>query len=398
MTVATAAGGLRIAEKGLPTVSRPHNVLHIITRLDPGGSSENTLITVAGLDRSRYRPSLMTGPSVERVDALLVPHLGRKIHPLNDLLAFGEIYRKIRHGRYTIVHTHSSKAGILGRWAAWLAGVPIIVHTPHGHVFYGYYGRVLSHLFILLERLTARITDKIITLTTQGIREHVERRIAPREKFISIHSGVDLARYSGPRPEPIITRKQLGLSPDWPVVGSVGRFEPVKGYDTLLEAAALLRARQPKAQFLLAGEGEEEARLKRLAKELGIEDRVLFLGWQKEIPEILSALDLFVLPSRNEGMGRTLVEAMAMGKPIVATRVGGVPEVLGEGEVGLLVPPDDPVQLSQAIEQLLTDTELAKKLGAAGVRRAPVYSAERMVTEIESLYQTLLLEKGLTRA
>jgi glycosyltransferase involved in cell wall biosynthesis len=195
-----------------------------------------------------------------------------------------------------------------------------------------------------------------------------------------------------------MARKQLGLSPDWPVVGSVGRFEPVKGYDTLLEAAALLRTRQPKVQFLLAGEGKEESRLKRLAKELRVEDRVFFLGWQQEIPEILSALDLFVLPSRNEGMGRALVQAMAMGKPIVATRVGGVPEVLGEGEAGLLVPPDDPVQLSQAIEQLLTDRELARKLGEGGKRRAPAYSAERMVAEIESLYETLLLKKGLTIA
>ena len=396
--MAATAGGLRRTEKGLPKVSRPRNVLHIITRLDPGGSSENTLITVAGLDRRRYRPSLMTGPSAEGVAAILIPHLSRKIHPLNDLLAVGEIYHKIRHGGYTIVHTHSSKAGILGRWAAWLARVPIIVHTPHGHVFYGYYGRIPSYMFILLERLTARITDKIITLTEQGIREHVERHIAPREKFTSIHSGVELSRYTEPRPDPIMARKQLGLSPDWPVVGSVGRFEPVKGYDTLLEAAALLRTRQPKVRFLLAGEGKEESRLKRLAKELRVEDRVFFLGWQQEIPEILSALDLFVLPSRNEGMGRALVQAMAMGKPIVATRVGGVPEVLGEGEAGLLVPPDDPVQLSQAIEQLLTDRELARKLGEGGKRRAPAYSAERMVAEIESLYETLLRKKGLTIA
>ena len=396
--MAVAAGGLRTTEKGLPKVGRPHNVLHIITRLDPGGSSENTLITVAGLDRSRYRPSLMTGRSGEGVASIIIPHLGRKIHPFNDLLAYGEIYRQIRNGRYTLVHTHSSKAGILGRWAAWLAGVPIIVHTPHGHVFYGYYGRVPSYMFILLERLTARITDKIITLTEQGIREHVERRIAPREKFTSIHSGVELSRYTEPRPDPVIARKQLGLSPDWPVVGSVGRFGPVKGYDTFLEAAALLRARQPKVQFLLVGEGGEEVRLKRLAEQLRIEDRILFLGWQHDIPEILSALDLFVLPSRNEGMSRTLVQAMAMGKPIVATRVGGVPEVLGEGEAGLLVPPDDPVQLSQAIELLLTDGELARKLGEGGKRRAPAYSAERMVAEIESLYETLLRKKGLTIA
>ncbi len=376
----------------------PLNVLHIITRLDPGGSSENTLITVAGLDRRRYRTSLMTGPSIGAVVPILITRLGRKMRPLNDLLAFGEMYREIRNGRYTIVHTHSSKAGILGRWAAWLAGVPIIVHTPHGHVFYGYYGRIPSYLFILLERLTARITDKIITLTEQGIQEHVDRRIAPREKFISIHSGVDLTWFTEPHPDPSVTRKHLGLSLDGQVVGSVGRLEPVKGYDTFLRAAALLRARQPTPHFLLAGEGEEESRLKHLARELRVEDRVLFLGWQKEIPDILSALDLFVLPSRNEGMGRTLVQAMAMGKPIVATRVGGVPEVLGEGEAGLLVPPDDPVQLAQAIEQLLDDTELARKLGEAGKRRAPAYSAERMVAQIESLYESLLLEKGLAIA
>lgn len=376
----------------------PLNVLHIITRLDRGGSSENTLITVARLDRQRYRPSLMAGPSSEGTTATLIPHLGRQIHPWNDLLAFGEMYRQIRNGRYTIVHTHSSKAGILGRWAARLAGVPIIVHTPHGHVFYGYYGRALTYLFILLERLTACITDKIITLTEQGIEEYVERRIAPREKFISVHSGVDLTRFMEPHPDPAMARKQFGLSPLSPVVGSVGRFEPIKGYDILLRAAGLLRARQPKVQLLLAGEGEETARLKRLAEELQIEDRVVFLGWQQEILEVLSALDLFVLPSRNEGMGRTLVQAMAMGKPIVATRVGGVPEVLGEGEVGLLVSPDDPAELASAIEQLLTDRELARKMGEAGRRRAPAYSAAQMIAKIESLYDTLLMQKGLAIA
>lgn len=340
----------------------------------------------------------MAGPPGNDVAATLIPHLGRKIHPWNDLLAFSEIYREIRKGRYAIVHTHSSKAGILGRWAAWLAGVPIIVHTPHGHLFYGYYGWVLTRLFILLERLTARITHKVVTLTEQGIEEHVERHIGPREKFISIPSGVDLARFMEPRCDPVMARTQLGLSPLSPVVGSVGRFEPVKGYDILLRAAALLGARLPKVQWLLAGEGEEAFRLKRLAEELHIEDRVCFLGWQQDIPEVLAALDLFVLPSRNEGMGRVLVQAMAMGKPIVATRVGGVPEVLGEGEAGLLVSPDDPGALASAMAQLLTDRELARRMGEAGRRRAPAYSAEQMVANIESLYEELLMEKGLTRA
>lgn len=376
----------------------PLNVLHIITRLDRGGSSENTLITVSRLDRRRYRPSLMAGPSVDTAATSLIPHLGRRIHPLNDLLAFGEMYRQICNGRYTIVHTHSSKAGILGRWAARLAGVPIIVHTPHGHVFYGYYGRVLTSLFVLLERLTARITDKIITLTEQGTREHLDRRIAPCEKFVSIHSGVDLARFTAPHPDPAMARKLFGLSPDCLVVGSVGRLEPVKGYDILLRAGGLLRARQPKVRFLLAGEGEEASRLKRLANEFRIDDRVIFLGWQQEILDVLSALDLFVLPSRNEGMGRTIVQAMAMGKPIVATRVGGIPEVLGEGEAGLLVPPDDPVELASAIEQLLTDRELARTMAEAGKRRAPAYSADKMVASIESLYETLLIQKGLAIA
>lgn len=376
----------------------PLNVLHIITRLDRGGSSENTLITVAQLDRQRYRPSLMAGPSSEGAAAILIPHLGRKIRPLHDLLAFAEMYAKIRQGRYTIVHTHSSKAGILGRWAARLAGVPIIVHTPHGHVFYGYYERVPTYLFIVLERLTARITDKIITLTEAGIREHVERRIAPREKFISIHSGVDLAPYTELPPDPAAARKRFGLSPDCLVVGSVGRFEPVKGYDILLRAAGLLRTRQPKVQFLLAGEGEEAPHLKRLAEELQVDDRVFFPGWQQELPHVLSALDLFVLPSRNEGMGRVLVQAMAMGTPIVATRVGGIPEVLGEGETGLLVAPDDPIELAAAIERLLTDRELAGKIGEAGRRRASAYSADKMVADIESLYDTLLMQKGLASA
>jgi glycosyltransferase involved in cell wall biosynthesis len=165
-----------------------------------------------------------------------------------------------------------------------------------------------------------------------------------------------------------------------------------------LRAAGLLRTRQPKVQFLLAGDGEEASHLKRLAEELQVGDRVFFPGWQQELPHVLSALDLFVLPSRNEGMGRVLVQAMAMGTPIVATRVGGIPEVLGEGETGLLVAHDDPVELAAAIERLLTDKELAGKIGEAGRRRASAYSADKMVADIESLYDTLLIQKGLASA
>lgn len=385
------------------------SVAHIITRLDRGGSTDNTLLTVLGLSPSTYRVTLVSGlttePSpllrrlMERTDVelLFVPTLLRALRPLKDMRAIFDLWLLFRRKRFDLVHTHSSKAGILGRWAAYLAGCKHLVHTPHGHVFEGYYGPALSRLFVAAERLTAKITDTIVTLTPKGIDDHLAWRIAPREKFTVIPSGVELEGFQ-PGGTPM-SRASLGLPPGaGTVVGSAGRLEPVKGFDLLVEASALVLKKMPDVWFVVAGDGEEREALKEQALRLGVSERWRFLGWRESLGEVYNAFDLSVLPSRMEGMGRTAVEAMACGLPVVATGVGGLPWVVEDGVTGIIVPPEEPRALADAIVRLLDDEGARKEMGAAGARRAQqLFSLQVMVEGLERLYGRLLDDRKGTR-
>ena len=389
-------------------------VVHIITRLDKGGSAENTLLTASLMDKERYEVFLIRGLSLESdmspaesdvlgydltraeakgVRVFTIPSLVRRLSPIDDLRAFISIYRLLKEIKPRIVHTHTSKAGILGRWAAYLARVPIIIHTPHGHVFYGYFGRPLTRIFILLERYSSYITDKIVTLTDKEGEEHLQSKIAPKAKFITIHSGVVLERYSPSNINQIDInglKAQLGLSNEVAIVGTVGRLAPVKGHEYFIKAAGKILKNFPETRFLLIGEGELRSYLEGLCLELGISQQVLFLGWRDDIPALLALMDVFVLPSLNEGMGRVLVEAMAVGKPIVAFRVGGIPNLIQDRENGILVLPKDIEGLARAITTLLASRTLMEELRAKGTAKAPLYSAENMVQKIEALYEALL--------
>lgn len=382
-------------------------VLHIITRLDRGGSSENTLLTAMGLGERGYEVTVVAGPGAGQrtptekkarsrgVEIKGLPELVRELSPLKDLLALIKLFFLIRRGRYRIVHTHSSKGGILGRWAAWLAGAPIILHTPHGHVFYGYFGPLLSRVFRWLERASARITRKIISLTDLEREEHVRFGVGRREQFVTIASGVELGRFTSVgQEEAHRVREELALPPDAPLIGSVGRLEPVKGYRYFLKAAALLLRSCPEVSFLLVGDGRDRAELWARAQALGIGERFHFLGWRDDVPSLLKAMDIFVIPSLNEGMGRAAVEAMAAGLPVVASRVGSLPEVVAHGDTGLLVPPADPEALSSALLSLLHDPQGRRAMGERGRASVAPYSVEKMIDRIGALYQELLRERG----
>jgi len=384
----------------------PARVLHVITRLDLGGSAENTLLTVAGLHRERYEAVLAVGVTrgerspteavardrgIEFVD---VPHLVRAIRPWHDVAAAFDLWRLCRRGGFDIVHTHTSKAGLLGRAAARLAGVPAIVHTPHGHVFYGYYGPVVTHLFVWLERLAARWCDCIIALTEEDAADHVRFGVAPRSRFRVIHSGVDFTGLDDNEDTPAGARAALGLPDQGLVIGTLGRLTAVKGQADLIEACAALRARGRDVCVALFGEGEERQALEALARERGMAEHVHMPGWQRGIGRALRSLDVFALPSHNEGMGKALVEAMYMGLPCVASDVGGVPELIASGENGLLVPPRRPGELAAALDQLAACGGLRQRLGEAAQRRARAYGADAMVDKIEALYGELTALKG----
>lgn len=380
-------------------------VLHIITRLIRGGAEHNTMLSVKGLQQLEYNVSLAGGPSDKEegdieddirqsVDEVKLFHnLVREVNPLNDLMAFLRLYLYIKRKRFDIVHTHVSKAGILGRWAAKLAGVPVIVHTTHGHYFHGYFNPLSTRFFILLERLTALITDKMITLTHVEQEQYMEQGIGRPDLYVAILSGIDLNRFNRGNVKtcPREMRRSIGFDEKDLIIGTVGRIAPIKDHENLIRAVPEVVSAIPDARFVIVGDGPIRAEMEELAIRLGLGDRLLFIGMRKDIPELLSIMDIFVLPSLNEGMGRAMVEAMAMGVPVIASKVGGVPEVITDGETGLLVPPGNSKVLAEAIIRLASDRDLAKKLTKAGCQRAhEAFGADIMVDRISCLYQELL--------
>ena len=374
-------------------------ILHIITRLDPGGSSTNTIETVARLVPSRFVVFLLCGLTQDpdgRIEASLrsrgiryrfLNDLRRAISPWHDLRAFISLYCFMRKERFDIVHTHSSKAGILGRWAAWLAGVRRIIHTPHGHVFYGYFGRMPTLVFIWLERFTALITEKIVTLTDRGSAEHVAFRIASASKFVTICSGIEVPSTLPSNDEIVAIRREWHLPAGACVFGTVARLEPVKGITYLVDAMARAACQQSDIRLVIIGDGDERLMLEEKCNRLGVRDLVVFLGFRDDAARLIAGMDVFVLPSLNEGMGRVVLEAMALAKPVIATRVGGLPELVRDGENGWLVPPGDPEALAAVMRRCASDRVRRGQMGEmARTSVGEKFSIDTMLQCVERLY------------
>jgi glycosyltransferase involved in cell wall biosynthesis len=382
------------------------HVLHAITRLTLGGSSENTIASCVALARARYRCVLATSfgesdaaslDDARRRGCRIVdlPSLGRELAPLADLAALRQLVRLIRSERPAIVHTHTSKAGFVGRLAARIARVPGVIHQPHGHIFYGYYGAGRTALFIALERLAAKWTDRIITLTERGTEEHLARGIGRPEQYVSVPSGVPTERLRASAPPRAEARACLGLDQSAFVVMGLGRLIRIKGFDLAVRALPRVSGAIPAARLLLVGDGPERPALEGLAASLGVADRLRMTGETSDVAAHLAAADAVVVPSRNEGMGRVLVEAMALGRPVVATAVGGIPAVIADAECGRLIAPDDPEALADALVELGRDAGLREKLGEAGRQRAEAFSTAVADEKLLSLYAALAREKGL---
>jgi len=388
-------------------------VMHIITRLDMGGSAQNTLLTCLG-QADRYDVVLVHGRSHEshmtalekkkvesHVDAarhkgvkiIPVATLIRAVDPLKDFQTLISLCKLMRQEKPAIVHTHTSKAGILGRLAAKISAVAVIIHTPHGHVFYGHFNRLMSRLFLLVERLFDRITDGVVALTDGEKNDYVQLRVYQAGKMVSIHSGVDLQRFSDVRTNATEIKKNLGLKPNTVVVGAVGWLLPIKGPLYLLRAMENLWREFSETHLVYVGKGELERQLKSEAFRMGVTNKVHFLGWRDDVHEIMRTFDIFVLPSLNEGMGRVLVEAMAAGKAVVASNVGGVPDLVKHGQNGFLVKPGNITDLSYYIKCLLKDQKLRLKMGLSGQRLSQNFSVKKMVEKIDALYLTLLQKK-----
>lgn len=378
--------------------------LHVITRLTLGGSSANTVAQIAALARAGWACELAVGldesdPQVvahaERCGCRVrgIPALGREPSPIRDLVALVHLVRLFRTAQPDVVHTHTSKAGFLGRLAARRVRVPAVIHQPHGHIFYGYYGPLRSALFIMLERLAARWTHRLVALTERGVAEHLERGIGRPGQWVVIPSGVDTEALRAQAPDRAWARARLGLEPGALMLLGVGRLVPVKGFDLLVAALGRLRARGLPAHLWLVGDGPERVRLAGQAERWGVTAAVHLVGAVEGaaggLLDYLAAADLCVAPSRNEGMGRVLVEAMALGVPVVATRVGGIPAVVGEDEAGRLVPPEDVTALTDALEELARDAPLRAKLGQAARERAERFSVRVAEARLCELYAEL---------
>jgi len=395
---------------------RSRTVVHVITRLDRGGSAQNTLLTALGHDQTRFEPVVVAGRAgrwndqggdeatdecCRRLESagircLLVPTLTRQIHPLKDLATLGALVSLLRRERPTIVHTHTSKAGVLGRLAARIAGVPVLIHTPHGHVFYGHFNRAASWLFLQIERALARLTTHMIALTEAEREEHLARRVGRPDCFSVVPSGIDVDRFRrvaglfGRRPP------ELGCPPDAIVAGSVGWLTEVKGHRFLIEALARLKPFHPRLHVLIVGSGALRDEYTALAKRLGVAETVHLVGERQDVPDCLAAMDLFILPSLNEGMCRALVEAMAAGRPVIATRVGGVPAVVEDRRTGILVPPGDASALAEGIDELIRRPDFAKALGdAASESIGSRFGVQAMVRAIEEVYDRALGVEGV---
>lgn len=383
-------------------------VVHIITRLDVGGSSTNTIETVARLDPSRYDVLLISGRTDDPQGTIVaglkqrniryefIDDLRRNIDLFKDLEALIKLYRRIKKERCAIVHTHSSKAGILGRWAAKWAGVPIIIHTPHGHIFYGYFNRIVTGIFVWIERAAAKFTDRIVTLTERGRREHVEFKIGPLEKFIAIPSGIDIhpARFSEEDTRQL--RGQWIIPSERFIFGTVARLDPIKGIPYLVQAMAEVVKAKPDSQLLIVGDGEQKQELQASCERLGIKYHVTFTGHQNNVGRFMEMMDVFVLPSLNEGMGRVLLDAMVLSKAVIASNVGGIPDVVDDGKTGLLVPAKDPQALAQAMLRLRNDAALTAEFGRQGHKKVTEgFSLDSMVQKIAGLYEECLAQKKI---
>jgi glycosyltransferase involved in cell wall biosynthesis len=395
------------AEESKNMRSTSVRVLHLITRLIVGGAQENTMLTAHLLDKEEWDVTILSGPQTgsegslietvrERgIPLIIEPSLVREINPRKDLRALLRLARLIKRGRYTIVHTHSSKAGMLGRWAAKLAGVPIIVHTVHG---WGHHDRqhpLVRASYIWLEKLTLRITDKLIVVSPLNMKKGLLDGIGTSDSYVVIRSGIDLQRFGHPRVSRNETRAALGIPPGAPVVGMVTRLSPQKAPLDFVRAAELVTKHAPEVWFVMVGDGPLHAAVEALAIELGVADRLVLTGLRDDIPELMAAFDVFALSSLWEGLPRVLPQAMATGLPIVTTACDGCAELVEDGVNGLQTPPGAPDALAQALLRLLQDPALARQMGAAGQARVAEFNDHLMVSQIATLYTELLKHQGL---
>jgi glycosyltransferase involved in cell wall biosynthesis len=387
--------------------------LRVIARLNVGGPARHVVLLDAGLRRKGWDTLLVHGAvgpgeasleclaDEQRIPRLRLRELGPRLNAFSDLTAFWRILRLIFREQPDVVHTHTAKAGALGRTAAAVYNATrprkrraAIVHTFHGHVLDGYFGPLGTAAVRAAERSLGWLSDRIVTISRRQRDDMVNRfRIAPAGKVVTIPLGLDLTELLSSGASTAL-RDRLGIPREDFVVGFVGRFVPIKDLATALSAFAAMRQHVPRAWFLLAGDGPLRPELQAQARALGIGDQVKFLGWTERLADFYNAIDVCVLSSLNEGTPVAAIEAMAAGKVVVATAVGGVPDLIADGRTGVLVPPRAVETLADVLAAIARDASARRRLGeAAKLDVAARFSVDRLVSDIDHLYRQGLAKK-----
>jgi len=378
------------------------NLLYVITKLELGGAQKQLLSLIERIDKKRYNIFLITAnqgllmPEALSIKGLsLRPSrfLERSINPLKDFLALIEIYQFIRKNKIDLVHTHSSKAGILGRWAAKLAHVSVIIHTVHGWPFHPWQNPLISQFYIFLEHLTAKITNRLIAVCEYDIKKGIKFKICKREKYVLIRYGIDKEEFTDYN-NVLGKRKELAIDSAQAVVGMVACLKPQKSPQDYIKVAFLVTKVFPQVKFLLIGDGQLRPKIEKLIQKFNLKDSVFLTGWREDIPQVLSSIDIFMLTSLWEGLPIAALEALAASKPVIATDTGGIQEIVKDGKTGFLVPPKNINMLAERLMILLKDSFLRLKMAEeARNSLGREFTYGHMVNKTEELYESLAGEK-----
>lgn len=379
-------------------------VLMVIARLNVGGPAIQAITLARELNNDEFDTLLVHG-NVAQGEAdmagyrgmdveqkLLLPELGRELHPVKDIVTLFKLIRIIRRNRPSIVHTHTAKAGAVGRAAAIICRVPVIVHTYHGHVFHGYFPPLKTALFKTIEKILARFTTQIIVLSPSQKREIHEILNIPENKLTIVPFGFDLARFLECRTKCRGEfRAAIGASPEMRIVSIVGRITAIKNHELFLQSAKIVLEKRSDVMFAVVGDGEDRPQCEQMARELGIAEKVIFAGWWEDVEKVYADTDVTVLTSKNEGTPVCILESLGAGVPVVATNVGGVADIVCDGKTGYVVPPGDAQAVAAKIGELLDDAALRDSMGAAGRSELCETCSDTKLTEdIVGLYRSLL--------
>lgn len=386
-------------------------ILHLITRLIVGGAQENTVLNCQDLVRQHGDDVLLvTGPPQGPEGSLLddarrrevplqvLPSLRRDIHPWHDPLAYRAIRRVIQDFRPEVVHTHSAKAGLLGRAAAWSLEVPAVIHGVHGAPFHPYQSAAARSFFCGCERWAARRCHAMISVADAMTDLMVAANVAPRTMFTTIYSGMEVEEFIHAKDQRKTVRERLGYAPQHIVIGKIARLFRLKGHADVVDAAKKVVRSEPNARFLFVGDGTLADEMRRRVANAGLSDHVRFHGLvpPAEIPGLIGAMDILVHASLREGLARTLPQALIAGVPAVTYDVDGAREVVRTGETGELVPPRDVEALTAALDRLVADASLREAYGEAGRQFVERFRHQNMTQQVRALYERILSERGST--